>query len=181
MTGWLRIALAAQLLFFAGWGALLLASHRDATLVWLGTEPVDPRDLLSGHYVALRYAIADAAKGDACSVPVEERGRTPVWVRLAPSGESIETVAGFVSPSAAVACRLDFPGRGEGGPWITGRLDADGRVIYGIERMYVAEDDPRREARSGSVVAQVALNERFEPRLVDLVPRAPVPTATEAP
>jgi len=176
VTGWLRIALALQLAFFAAWGARLLTSHRNVETVWLATEPVDPRDLLSGHFVALRYAIADAANADACKVPPEARGRTPVWVRLAPSGESIPTAAGPVIPSGAVGCRLDPPDRGEGGRWIMGRLDADGRVIYGIERMYLPEDDPRREARSGSVVAQVGLNERFEPRLIDLVPKAPQPT-----
>src|SRR6185436_20888926 len=58
MTRWLYVALAAQVLFFSAWGARLLTSHRDVGIVWLATEPVDPRDLLSGNYVALRYPIA---------------------------------------------------------------------------------------------------------------------------
>lgn len=176
MSRWLRVALAAQLLFFAGWGARLLTSHRDAGIVWLATEPIDPRDLLSGHYVALHYAIAAAAFG-ACEVPAHERGGTIVWIALAPTGAPIETTVGPVVPSEAVGCRLAPPEDGTG-VWIMGRLDVDGRVIYGIERMFVPEDDPRREARSGSVVAQVALNDRFEPRLVDLVPKG---STTEAP
>jgi uncharacterized membrane-anchored protein len=174
VTSWLRIALAAQLLFFAGWGARLLTSHRDVGVVWLATEPVDPRDLLSGHYVALRYAIASAATGD-CELPSATRGGTPVWIMLAPSSEPIETVVGMVVPSEAVTCSLTPPEPGAGDVWIRGELDQDGRIVYRIERMYVAEEDPRREARSGSVVAKVLVNDAHEPRLVDLVPKTPAP------
>lgn len=175
MTGWLRIGLALQLLFFAGWGARLLTSHRDAGTVWLATDPVDPRDLLSGHYVALRYPIATIADGP-CRLPPHEGAGRPVWVLLEPSGEPLDTADGPVMPSTAIACRLDVPNPRDGGVWIAGRLDADGRVVYGIERMYLSEDDPRREARSGTVVAKVALNELGQPRLVDLVRRAPAVT-----
>ena len=42
-------------------------------------------------------------------------------------------------------------------------------VTYGIERFYVPENSELRDARSGSVVAKVAINDASEPRLVDLV------------
>lgn len=165
MSARLRIALALQLLFFAGWGARLLGSHQGAGFVWLATEPVDPRDLLSGHYVALRYPIASVASS-YCDLPEDERGGAMVWIELAPTGPAFETSAGTVTVSEAVGCATSPPAAGV---WIAGRLDAGGRIAYGIERMFVSEDDPRREARSGTVVAKVALNESFEPRLVDLV------------
>lgn len=167
MSSWLRIALAVQLLFFAGWGVRLLGSHQGAGFVWLATEPVDPRDLLSGHYVALRYTIASAASS-YCDLPADERGGAIVWIELAPTGQSFETPEGPAVVSEAVGCATAPP---TAGVWIVGHLDADGRVAYGIERMFVSEDDPRREARSGTVVAKVALNEAFEPRLLDLVPK----------
>lgn len=166
MTTWLRVALAAQVLLFAAWGMQLLGSHRGANVVWLATEPVDPRDLLSGHYVALRYRIASSVPN--CELPTDEGVGRAVWVQLVPTGETFETDEGPAIVSEAVSCSMSLP---TGGVWILGKLDGGGRVVYGIERMFVPEDDPRREARSGTVVAKVALNEVFQPRLLDLVPR----------
>jgi uncharacterized membrane-anchored protein len=175
VTAWLRVALAAQLLFFAGWGGILLTSHRDAGIVWLATEPVDPRDLLSGHYVALRYSIASAI-GPDCTPPAD--GDVPVWVQLAENGETITTDDGYAVVSDAIACQPWLPDAGTDVVWIAGKLDASGRIVYGIERMFVAEESPLRHSTSGTVVAKVALNDRFEPRLVGLVSK---PVATKAP
>ena len=175
MTTWLRLALAAQLLFFAGWGGLLLTSHREAGIVWLATEPVDPRDLLSGHYVALRYSIASPI-GPDCTAPAD--GDVPVWVQLVESGETIPTDDGYAVVSDAIACQAWPPDAGTDVVWIAGKLDASGRIVYGIERMFVAEGSPLRQSTSGTVVAKVALNDRFEPRLVGLVSK---PVATKAP
>ena len=170
MTGWLRATLVAQLAFFAAWGAHLLTSHDDAKTVWLATEPVDPRDLLSGHYVALRYRTGALAT-TGCKEP-ENDAATTVYVRLETTGETMNTKQGPVSISGAVACQEGRPAASAGEHWITGQLDARrGRreVSYGIERFYVPETSALRVARSGSFVAKVALSDTFEARIVDLV------------
>ena len=178
MTPWLRIALAAQIAFFAFWGARLLTSHRDVAVVWLATEPVDPRDLLSGHYVALRYGIASATTAQ-CQRAGEITSPTTVYVQLASSGETIATAEGLAAVSEPVACQTTIPHQSREPVWIAGQLEpGNGRIVYGIERMFVGEGNPLREAQSGSVVAKVAINEQFEARVLDLVSkRAP----TEAP
>jgi len=176
VTRWLRLALAAQLLFFAGWGAMLLTSHRDVDVVWLATEPVDPRDLLSGHYVALRYAINSAARA-GCE---PSDAATPIWVRLTASGDVVPTAEEQAQLSEPAECRTTAPATSEdetGGTWIAGTLDRD-RITYGIERMFVGEDDPLRDARSGTVVAKVAVNDQWEPRLLALIRKAPEPPPT---
>jgi hypothetical protein len=165
MSRWLYGALAAQLLFFGGWGARLLTSHRDVAVVWLATEPVDPRDLLSGNYVALRYPIARTYCDADGTTPV------PVWVELAPIGTEVATADGMIAVSSQTHCRTIPPDAGEGGRWIRGTLDPHtDRITFGIERMFVAETSPLRTATTGSVVAKVALNDVSEPRLLDLVP-----------
>jgi uncharacterized membrane-anchored protein len=173
MTRWLRLALAAQFLFFAGWGAVLLTSHRDVAVVWLATEPVDPRDLLSGHYVALRYAINSAARA-GCA---RHDAAIPVWVRLMPTGETIPTVETLAQVSEPAECRSTPPEAGTDDTWIAGTLDGE-RITYGIERMFVGEDDPLRSAASGTVVAKVAVNEGYEPRLIGLVRKESLPPPT---
>jgi uncharacterized membrane-anchored protein len=171
VTRWLRVALAAQLLFFAGWGAVLLTSHRDVEVVWLATDPVDPRDLLSGHYVALRYAMSSAERaGCPASDRAPSRATLPVWVRLVPSGETVPTVEMVAAISKPAECRTTPPASEPGEVWIAGTRDG-ARITYGIERMFVGEDDPLRSAASGSVVAKVAINDRFEPRLIGLLPK----------
>ncbi len=168
MTRGLYAALALQLMFFAGWGARLLTSHRDVAVVWLATEPVDPRDLLSGNYVALRYEIArtycDRAGGS------DDDAQSPVWVQLIPNGDEVPTAEGTATLSSAIACRTTVPEFGDGTAWILGRFEPrSDRITFGIERMFVGEDNPLRTATSGSVVAKVAINDTYEPRLLGLV------------
>jgi uncharacterized membrane-anchored protein len=181
MTGWLRGVLVAQLAFFGIWGGMLLTSHRDVAVVWLATEPIDPRDLLSGHYVALRFEIAVPTKA-GCPSP-ENGGPRRVWVQLSPVGEPVTTGQGLRAISEPVDCRTTPPDDPEHQVWITGEMgDASGagRIVYGIERFYVGEGSPLRYAQSGSIVGEVAINDGFEPRVLGLLTRER-PTAIPPP
>ena len=168
MRPWLRVALAVQVVFFAGWGVMLLRSHRDADVVWLATVPVDPRDLLSGHYVALRYSIESPAAA-TCNVGMGRRPVT-VYVRVARGEGTVRTAEGEVAIWEAVACQEEVPDAIPGARWIAGRLADRDRIAYGIERFYVTETSALRSASSGSVVAKVAVSAAWEARILDLVP-----------
>lgn len=171
MKSWLYVALLAQVVFFAGWGVKLLTSHRDAAVVWLATEPVDPRDLLSGNYVALRYAVASTHCERGSDPPTG--AAIPVWVQLVVNGDEIPTAEGGATLASAIECRTTPPDPGDGAIWMLGRLDSErNRISFGIERMFVGEDNPLRQATSGTVVAQVAINDAYEPRLLALVSRS---------
>jgi uncharacterized membrane-anchored protein len=177
VTRWLRIALLAQVAFFAVWGGRLLTSHTDAAVVWLATEPVDPRDLLSGHYVALRYAMG-TADGAHCPQELRESAPRAVWVELILGTETALTAEGVTTLWEPVQCLAEPPP--SAGVWVLGNLDADGNIAYGIERMFVAEASALREARSGSVVAKIGVNDGHEPRILGLVVKhAPTDTPTD--
>ena len=62
-----------------------LNAEWHVAVVWLATEPVDPRDLLSGNYVALRYGIALTY----CERGADEDSSLPVWVQLVPNGDEV--------------------------------------------------------------------------------------------
>ncbi len=170
---WLRIVLAAQLAFFAVWGGYLLTSHRTAEIVWLETEPVDPRDLLSGHFVALRYPIADS-NGAGCVELHDDPPGTQVFVKLERSGKTVATSEGDIAISEAVECRSEAPDAAPGETWIVGDVAAGQLrrigIVFGIERFFVPEDSPLRNVRSGDVVAKIAINSESRARIVDLVP-----------
>lgn len=175
MKGVLRSIIALQVAVFALWGRSLLSAydpaihgHDSIATLWLATEPVDPRDLLAGNYVALRYPMRNAEKA-GCPKPLQ---RDTVYIALAPSGKRVLTSEGEVELSDAVECRIEAPRRNDGRTWIVGRRDTafgGERLLYGIERMYVSESSPLRKASSGDVVAKVVVNDSFAPRIVGLV------------
>jgi hypothetical protein len=102
-----------------------------------------------------------------------------VWVRVAPRGTPIATEEGPVVVADPIACQTFPPDPAAGETWIRGVREDGDRIRYGIERMYVGEDNPLRTATSGSVVAKVIVNADGEPRLVELVRRvvpAPAPS-----
>lgn len=122
-VGWVL----AQVLFFAGWAAVEQRRHTSGDLILVKTAPVDPRDLLSGQYLALSYEFSrpmpmrDGA-GDATDG--EE-----VWVVLMRAGD-------FHVPAYAQRSRPTGLGRDEVA--ILGRRER-WRTMFGIERYFVPE------------------------------------------
>ena len=150
----LRLVLVLQLLFFALWGGWLLYSRNSASPeFYLETVPVDPRDLLSGTYVALTYDIS-VPKGGRCS-SFDKFG--PVFVRLENRGKTLNTEAGPVPVYEATDCAKNPP---QEPGWVSASLQYGSRgitAVYGIEKFFINENDPRKDSRSGSVAAKVKI------------------------
>jgi len=130
------------------------------TEVILRTEPVDPRDLLRGQYVALRYDISTLEPGlfQESEFNTGERSLLPgetLYVSLEPRGGTIwmPTRATRVKPSDGVAIRGTVEGPGGPGGTIL--------VHYGIESYFV---DPERakeleaQARRGTLLMRVVVD-----------------------
>ena len=164
----LRIALGVQLFFFAAWGAYLLASRNtDSPEFYLETVPVDPRDLISGTYVALSYATSNP-QPPACQAALAAR-RT-FYVKLESRGRTAVTERGQAQLYEAADCTTETPlqpgwARAEARYAFGGRSAAN----YGIERFFLNENDPRKDARSGAVLAKVKIDRNRRLVLLDLV------------
>jgi uncharacterized membrane-anchored protein len=170
----LRLLLLLQLIFFGGWGGMLLFSHRDANVIFLETIPIDPRDLLSGHYVALRFAELEVAREEALKAPGCEalRQEAALYVYLQPTGRTIETIEGPVTLSKVTSCARtpDFVAD-RGNYWMfVSKNEHKTAFDQQINRFYLSEDNPLRNATSGSVVAKIAINKASVPRIISLVP-----------
>ena len=167
----LRIALGAQLLFFAAWGAYLLSSRNTASPeFYLETVPVDPRDPISGTYVALDYAISRPQAGECAEIL---NSAVSFYVKLDNTGKTAQTAAGPVPVYEAVDCARDTR-RQEG--WARAGIQSvfgGYTAKYGIERFFLNENDPRKDARSGSVLAKVKIDGNQQLVLLDLVLRTP--------
>jgi len=164
----LRIFLAAQLLFFTAWGGWLLASRNSASPeFYLETTPVDPRDLLSGTYVALSYGISRPQPG-ICPA-ILNSGRD-FFVKLENRGRTANTAEGPVPVYEAAGCAGYPPPNERGWAHADPQPGFPGPAArYGIERFYLNENDPRKDARSGSVLAKVKLDRGHNLVLLDLV------------
>ncbi|HET7876039.1 MAG TPA: GDYXXLXY domain-containing protein [Methylomirabilota bacterium] len=136
----------------AAWAGSLEYGRARATVIRLETAPVDPRDLLRGEYVWLRYKISEiplgAVVGDA---DLDHPGRR-VYVALRPQGPYHEVVAASLS-------RDTLP-LGPGQLVIVGTTEWHRRgrgvqVTYGIERYYVPEGKGTPPA--GKLEAEVAV------------------------
>ena len=151
-----------------GWAATLEQARARATVVRLEVVPVDPRDLLRGEYVWLRYAISALRETQFVNAKPEwsDVGRT-VYIALAPKDWRAVVVAASLDRAAL---RLE-PGQ----HLIVGRLrhGATGGgaiaplgVDYGIERYYVPEG--KGTILAGRVEAEIALTECGRPFLTRL-------------
>ena len=181
-----RWILLVQLLFFLAWGVWLLQHHESGATLWLETKPVDPRDLLSGNYVSLRFKIQEP-QADTCKRVLDRENDNPsvtdVWVRLRPgawvtleSGESVQTwesdlcvVGSSTQSMPASSSEIWARGRIVKGMWSNQLL-----VEYGIERYFVSETSPLRVVSSGTVAARVTRDAQGALHIQDLKRLLPV-------
>ena len=129
-AGWV----VAQLIFFASWAAVEQRRHTVGLEILVRTAPVDPRDLLSGQYLALSYEFSRTMSlRDVAREPNEGE---PVWVVLKREGI-------FYAPDYATSSRPeDLP---DGSVAIVGRRER-WRTMFGIEKFFVPEgsETPRQ-------------------------------------
>jgi uncharacterized membrane-anchored protein len=145
---WSVVGLQAMfLLAWAGWHEHVRST---APVVRLKTVPVDPRDLLRGDYMILRYEIS-AAPLPANDAP----GRSPrgeFWVVLEPR-DGYHVAAGTSWTPPAVQ-----PGRYAVKGWRGER----GGVDYGIETYYVPEGKGTPRFKTIEVEATVGPTHRLQ-------------------
>jgi uncharacterized membrane-anchored protein len=138
-VGWV----AAQLVFFAGWTAVEERRHTVGDSILVRTAPVDPRDLLSGQYMALSYDFS-LTTFRVNGVQEAEEGQ-PVWVLLRPEGP-------FHVPDRVQDVRPN--GVPSGWVVIVGRRER-WRYVYGIEKYFVPEGTSTPSQRDVTVRLRV--------------------------
>ncbi|WP_441233204.1 GDYXXLXY domain-containing protein [Bradyrhizobium sp. 930_D9_N1_4] len=131
---------------------------REGREVTLQTQPVDPRDLLRGDYVVLRYDISQVAAGALAGQPAAER-KPVVFVKLAPNASGLyEAVSVSVEPVAVTAPEILIRGRVSYSCG-SGQTFCDKLTIkYGLESYFVPEGEGRKleHARNQQKVRIVA-------------------------
>lgn len=132
---------------------------REGREVTLQTQPVDPRDLLRGDYVVLRYDISQLPAGTLAGQPAAER-KPVVFVKLAPNANGLyEAVSVSAEPVTVTAPEILIRGRVSYSCGSTGRTFCDKLTIkYGLESYFVPEGEGRKleQARNQQKLRVVA-------------------------
>ncbi|WP_439359389.1 GDYXXLXY domain-containing protein [Bradyrhizobium sp. DASA03007] len=135
---------------------------REGREVTLQTQPVDPRDLLRGDYVVLRYEISQVPAGALAGKPAAERNAV-VFVKLAPNASGLyEAVSVHAEPVPVTAPEVLIRGRvgySGGACGTNGRTFCDKLTIkYGLESYFVPEGEGKKleQARNQQKLRVVA-------------------------
>ena len=163
---WLLVIVLAQALWVVATASTKEIAFERGERVLLATKPVDPRDMLRGDYLTLRFDISDVSRdkvrGD---IPAEPLGKK-IYVALVPAGKfhqiefasfaSIPVTTGRVVVRGTVDDRFAWMRNPQGDNGATKPL----QVMYGLERYYVAEGtgNPR-----GELTAEVSVSAGGEP------------------
>jgi uncharacterized membrane-anchored protein/uncharacterized membrane protein len=130
----------------------LLAEGRTIKLELL---PIDPRSMLQGDYVRLRYDIAESP----ISPDDENNYREKISVALAPDAQGVYRFQSILKPGDSLR---------EGEVRINGRLDYS-RIVYGIESFFVPEGTGLEVERTAKF-AEVKVAANGDAILVRLLP-----------
>lgn len=140
------IALSLVQIGFLGW---IIASRaailRSGTEVLLKIEPVDPRDLLRGDYVALRYDVENIPTEIITNIPAGASATQagPVFVRLRSDADgywrAVSATLGAPLSTPPVSGEADIKGEVSAG-WNLGE-GASIQPDYGIGRFYLPEGE----------------------------------------
>ena len=132
---------------------------REGREVTLQTQPVDPRDLLRGDYVVLRYDISQLPAGALAGQQSVERNPI-VFVKLAPNAAGVyEAVSVHTAPVAVTAPEILIRGRVTYSCGSTSRTFCDKLTItYGLESYFVPEGEGKtlEQARNQQKLRVVA-------------------------
>ena len=139
----LRALVAAQVLYVLGVAGAGYATTVLGQRVVLATTPIDPRDLLYGDFVRLRYAISETPLS-RWHGPAAPQHRQSVFVLLAPGSDSLSTAVG-VYPQAP------RPGVGQAvlRGWVTDVYPTSFNLRFNLERYYVPEGSGLRLEKAG--------------------------------
>ncbi len=138
---WLIWLVAAQVLFVLGVAVAGYATAALGRTITLQTEPVDPRDLLYGDYLRLRYQISELPGGLWRGAEMPRR-KQAAYVLLSPDpGGDYRAVGIFPEAPATTGQQAVLRGSVQD-VWRRGL-----RLRYGLERYYVPETMSRRLQR----------------------------------
>jgi len=168
----IRAILLLHLVFFIGWAVIEEFRLVNPSPIVLKTAPVDPRDFISGYYMALNYDINDAS-----NLPGFDRnfiaGAGDFYVYLRPTEKiTINKIEQTVYSAVSVSYASELPHKSPPGVWAKGIYNKNTNTIkYGIEKYYFSEKRKTElnKLRSGKFYVAINIDKSGVMRVKDLI------------
>ena len=165
---WLLVIVLLQVLWVAATATIKEIARESGTRVLLTTQPVDPRDMLRGDYMTLRFDISDVPRNKVRGeIPDEPIGKR-IYVALAPSGKFYFVKSASFAATPPEAGQVVIRGViDERSMWSRNNPDEaiskrPLSVAYGLERYYVPEGTG---TPSGKLTMEVSVAENGESQI----------------
>jgi len=155
-------AVVVQALVLLGWAANLEWALARSPRIRLAVAQRDPRDLLRGTYVDLRFEIQEIPATLLTPGALPEPGDS-LWVILAPKGDVYGAVAVSRTPPTLEPGQYVIAGRAR---WFSSGASRPLNVEYGIEHYYVPET--AGTVPPGKLQAEIAVTRNGRPFLTRL-------------
>lgn len=166
----LKITLILQIFFFAIFGGWLYFNRENfISEFWLETIPVDPRDMLSGTYVALRYKQEEAVT--KCAQDKIGKNVYALWVEFGPSTKTFTLADGKKDVYYEVKNCSEKPVYSKNWAKIFISRYMDDRIDVNFpKKYYLNENDPRKSISSSLLAVKVKIQKDRTLTLVNLAP-----------
>jgi uncharacterized membrane-anchored protein len=148
---WLLWLVAAQVLFVLGVAAAGYATAALGRSITLQTEPVDPRDLLYGDHLRLRYQISELP-GSLWRGATPPRRKDAAYVLLEPQPAGDYAAVGIYPAAPTTTGRQAVLRCSVQDVWRRGL-----RLRYGLERYYVPETMTRQMRHRRRLRVQISI------------------------
>ncbi|HWF19046.1 MAG TPA: GDYXXLXY domain-containing protein [Verrucomicrobiae bacterium] len=150
------LVIALQSLWVIGTVAVQEFTLRTGTGIMLETQPVDPRDLIRGDYIHLRYTINSVSMSSfQPALSTNPLPGATVFVQLEKNNEFFAVKSASLKAMKGDSEHPVLRGK-IGNQWFAGRpaANASVNVVYGLEQFYVHEGtgNPR-----GRLTAEIAV------------------------
>ena len=179
MTLQVRIWAAALLMsaLLAGLVVRETQARNAGREVRLAMQTVDPRELLTGHYVALQLSEA-VEPGKACPPGLLGAQNRPGWIAVTP-GPAFDRVTGFADTRAAASRLGPIVMRGKAWCWAAPERESPGSltVDIGVRRFHASQDQAeslatalsKREPGQATAFAIVSVGQDGKARLKGVI------------
>jgi len=148
-TRWFRLGLLGAFLLQTALLAWMIVDRalllRNGTEVRLSVRPVDPRDLLRGHYVILSYPIS-TIRTDEVGGDEDFDYYDPIYVTLAEAGETWQAVSIHHEPPGEgvyLKGTVERPYRRDADTCRDGAACQELGITYNLEQFFVPEGEGR--------------------------------------
>ena len=160
-TKLLLLIVGLQVLFFLSWSFSEHSklSDPEANEILVKTEPVDPRDLISGNYFILNYKFSRSWNFKKKQNLYKKKRGLTVYAVLEKKGK-------YYEPNYISFAKISKVAKNQ--VIIKGKIKYGSRLEYGIEKYFINENTKEPNSRNDKIEVLLTIDKNFSARIKKL-------------